>query len=640
MCKQCYIYHWTVGTIVADFADRLAQARTGTGKTLAFLIPVLQNIINVDPQLEHPSARRTGSASDIRAIIISPTRELAEQIAVEAKKVSRKTGVIVQTAVGGSQKSEGLRRIKNEGCHILVGTPGRLNDILSDQYSQVRAPNLSAFILDEADRLLDQGFAPEIKAIQDLLPDRRERDRQTLLYSATVPREVMQVVRKIMKPDFQYVRTVQEGEPQTHEKVPQKMVNVGGFENIMPALVELCKREINGGAATTDSPERPFKAIVYFGATADVILASAVLQNLNTPGRTPSSSPPLHPAKIIEIHARLSQYQRTRAADNFRRAKCGIMLSSDVTARGMDFPNVTHVIQIGIPPSQEQYVHRIGRTARGDKTGEGWIMITNLESREIRLKLSNMPLEQDNSLETAKVDMRKDAQLPEGTAQTLTQVQEAIKMAPRSMKVAAYGASLGIYSWVPRKQVLIDALNDRAKYGWGMEQPPMIAPKLAQKLGLSRLQGINLGHEERAEGGYGDSRGGSNQRLSFGRGSRDDGGSSRERYSSSSFGRGSRDDGGSSRERYSSSSFGGGRGDAGRSSYRGGGDRGRVGDRADHYTGGKSRYEGGPPRDGFSPGGERGGFSRGGRGGGDRGGYGGGRGFDRRDGGRESRYSQ
>jgi ATP-dependent RNA helicase MSS116 len=123
--------------------DIIAQAKTGTGKTVAFLLPVLQNIINVDPDLAKSVRGRRGprsTADDIRALIISPTRELAEQIADEAKKLVSGTGIIVQTAVGGTQKSMGLRAIQREGCHILVGTPGRLKDILSDPYTRVEAP--------------------------------------------------------------------------------------------------------------------------------------------------------------------------------------------------------------------------------------------------------------------------------------------------------------------------------------------------------------------------------------------------------------------------------------------------------------------------------------------------------------------
>ena len=547
-----------------------------------------------------------GSSTDIRAIIISPTRELAEQIAVEAKKVTRDTGVIVQTAVGGSQKSVGLRKIKMEGCHILVGTPGRLNDILSDPYSQVRAPKLSAFVLDEADRLLDQGFAPEIQAIQDLLPDRREVDRQTLLFSATVPREVMQVVRHTMKPDFKFVRTVQEGEQQTHEKVPQKLVNVGGFENLMPALVELCKREIN----PTGEAARPFKAIVYFSATAEVSLASAMLQNLRNPGQSIFHQHPLHPCTIIEMHAKLTQQQRTRAADSFRRATSSIMLSSDVTARGMDFPNVTHVIQVGLPPSEEQYVHRIGRTARGDKTGEGWILVTSLEAREIRRRLPNMPLRVDSTLETSKVDMRKDAQLPEHTAKILTQIGDAAKMVPRSLKAMAYMANLGVFQWVNNKQALIDALNDRAKYGWGMDQPPMVGHGLASKLGLSRVQGINIGSEDRGDFGAGGGRGG---RGGFGGG--------RERHAIG----GDRSPAGRIRGAFDSER-GGGFERSGRSSFGGGDREGGFGGRGGYSNDRNDR--GGSSRGGFS-----GGYGRG-----SVGGFGGREG--RREGGRESRFSR
>ena len=477
---------------------RLAQARTGTGKTLAFLIPVIQNIINHDPSLQYRETRRQtrGSADDIRAIIISPTRELAEQIAVEAQKVTKKTGVIVQTAVGGSAKQHHLRQMRSQGCHILVGTPGRLNDILSDPRSGARAPNLRAFVLDEADRLLDQGFAPEIRNIESSLPNRREIDRQTLLYSATVPDDVMHIVRQTMKPDFKFVRTVQKGEQQTHEKVPQKQVVVKGLANTLPALLELCTREL----AQKDR-QLPFKAIVYFGATAEVILASQTFQNLKIPGASVFHRHPLHPARIIEMHARLRQHQRTKAAEDFRRAESAIMFSSDVTARGMDFPNVSHVIQIGLPPSKEAYVHRIGRTGRGDKPGEGWLIISDFEADEVRYRLDRLPIKLDESLETADVDMSQDAQLPEHVAKTLTQIIDASRTIHIAAKSAAYLANLGYYQWLRHKQDLVDSLNDRSRYCWALEEPPRVPRDLQHKLGLARATGLNVvsgsGYEER-----------------------------------------------------------------------------------------------------------------------------------------------
>ena len=543
----------------------------------------MQNIINVDPRLEKRSGfRREGYSDDIRAIIISPTRELAEQIAVEAMKVTKNTGVIVQTAVGGSRKSEGLHRIKTQGCHILVGTPGRLNDILSDPYSNVRAPNLSALVLDEADRMLDQGFAPQIEAIQQLLPDRTKVDRQTLLYSATIPREVMHIVRATLKPNFQFVRTVKEGEQQTHEKVPQKLVNVGGYENLMPALVELCKREISSSAGPRG---KTFKAMVFFGATSEVTLAAAIFENLKNPGQSHFGQHPLHPARIIEIHGKLSQGQRSHAADRFKRADSAIMLTSDVTARGMDFPNVTHVIQIGLPVSQDQYVHRIGRTARGDKTGEGWLIVPDVESSAVRQSLPEMPLQPDNSLETGRIDMKRDAQLPEHVAQTLSQVMDATKMAPAPLKEATYLATLGVSKWMPNKRALLNAMNDRARYGWGMEQLPPIRRALAAKLGLSRFTDLNIVDDRRNFSGDGVSFGNtSNRGNDFNRG-----GSGRSSYgggfgrSSSGGGFGRSSSGGSFGRSSNGNDYN--RGGSGRSSSGGGYGRSSYGDAGRDFAG-------------------------------------------------------
>lgn len=554
--------------------DIIAQAKTGTGKTVAFLLPVLQNIINVDPDLARSVHGRRGprsTADDIRALIISPTRELAEQIADEAKKLVSGTGIIVQTAVGGTQKSAGLRAIQREGCHILVGTPGRLKDILSDPYTRVEAPDLSALVFDEADRLLDQGFWPEIQEIMRLLPTPAEKDRQTLMFSATVPKEVISIVRSTLKPGFQYVKCVRDDEEPTHTRVPQMLVTTKGMENNFPALTELCSREIE---KHNNDPQntRPFKAIVYFGSTAEVTLAASSLHKLQSPeSDSDTFGGREHPfgrrTRILEIHSKLTQSQRTKAAENFRRADSGILLSSDVTARGMDFPNVTHVIQMGLPSSVEQYIHRIGRTARAGKEGEGWLILNQLEDQEARNRFGGkIPLKRSNSLETASLDLTQEAQVSPAAGKILNMCQAALRRVDPIEKIKAYKALLGVFQWYGRKSALIDALNDLSRVGWSMRSPPAIAPMLAQRLGLSRVAGVVVGSnpeesEERASsrGGYGDRDGG--RGGGFGRGG-DRGG----------FGRG------------------GDRGGFGR-----GGDRG-----------------------GFGRGGDRGGFSRGG----DRGGYG------------------
>lgn len=564
--------------------DIIAQARTGTGKTLGFLLPVLQNIISKDPALAERNADRRGprtTADDIRALIISPTRELAEQIAVEAKKLTRNTGCIVQTAVGGSQKSVGLRNIQRQGCHILVGTPGRLKDILSDPYSRVEAPDLSALVFDEADRLLDQGFWPEIQEIMALLPDRKQMPRQTLMFSATVPREVVSLVRSTLQPGFQFVKTVRDDDEPTHARVPQHLVTVNGLENALPALVELCQKGIENskqpGAA-------PFKAIVYYNSTAEVSLAVSSLRNLRASGddSEPSnyrnrSDHPLAPARIMEIHAKLSQGQRTQASDSFRKCESGILVSSDVTARGMDFPGVTHVIQMGLASNREQYIHRLGRTARAGKEGEGWLLVSSMEEREVSQRLNNLPLKVDRSLQTASLDLTKEGQVPAAAAAVLQQVHAAMKLVPHSEKFKVYQAILGVYQWFPRKAMLISYMNNLARYGWGMQEPPTISPALAQRLRIANIEGVRLGHEPREDrgDGFGDRRGG-------GRGG--------------GFG-GDRRGGGrpSFNDRGDRGGFGGDRSGSGRPSFNDRGDRGgfggdRGGDRGDR--GGRGGFGG------------------------------------------------
>jgi ATP-dependent RNA helicase MSS116, mitochondrial len=583
-----------------DGADVIAQAKTGTGKTLAFLMPIVQRILR-DPNLEERSRNRA-NPDDIRALIISPTRELAEQIAVEAKKIVRGTAVKVQTAVGGSQKSYHLRLMQREGCHILVGTPGRVKDILSDNYSGVRLDNIEAFVLDEADRLLDIGFAPDIEEIQTFMPRRQERARQTLMFSATVPKEVVSLVRSTLRPDFKFIRTVAPDETPTHEGIPQYVTFLRGLENQMPALLELAKRAM---ADYERDPQNnlPFKAIVYMNSTSEVALAQEVFRNMRASSseglaRSMFAKHPLDPCLIVEMHSKLSQMERTRNSQRFRNAESALLLSSDVTARGMDFPNVSHVIQIGLPRSAEDYVHRLGRTGRAGKSGQGWLFLQQDEQLAYRRLLGRgeFNIKADNTLQTTQVDMGQAAQLPASVASVLQMVESGVKSTPIRVKNQAYVSMIGALGQGSGrdKQTVVDLLNDLAKNGWGMERPPPVSPSLVTRLGFNRVQGINVSNERPD---WEDDRGGSggDRRGGFGGGGGD-------RRGGSGYG-GNRGGGGGG--------YGGNRGFGGDR----GGDRGFGGDR-----GGNRGFGGDRGGDRGFGGGERrsGGF-------GDRGGFGGGR---------------
>lgn len=488
--------------------DVVAQAKTGTGKTLAFLIPVIQRIIAAQPDLSEPRAAYRARADDIRAIIVSPTRELAEQISVEARKVCKGTGVVVQTAVGGTQKRQMLQMTHRQGCHLLIATPGRLNDLLSDPQSGIAAPNLEALVLDEADRMMDVGFTAELEQILQFLPDRREKSRQTLLFSATIPKDVVGLARSYINPsNFEFVQTIRADETPTHEKVPQYIVPCKGFDTLYPALLELVQREIK--RTSTESDAEPFKAICFLPTTAAVVFANAVFNRIAYQERSLPT--------IIDIHSKLDQRQRTKAAETFRRERSAILFSSDVTARGMDFPGVTHVIQLHCPPDRDQYIHRIGRTGRADKSGQGWLLISDAEVPSARRKLPGLPIKRSTDLVCATVDTQAGGQFPE----QFEMIKSAVSRLPHQVLTDMYRGFLGASMKGVEMQSVVDEVNNMAINGWGLEQPPALP--MAMKRNLGRVQGLRYAEERHdnfdrhssrggggfgGRGGYGGDRGG------------------------------------------------------------------------------------------------------------------------------------
>ncbi|RDW90169.1 DEAD/DEAH box helicase [Aspergillus mulundensis] len=467
--------------------DVLAQAKTGTGKTVAFLIPVMEKLLG-DRSLLKTSYRngRRIAPIDIRCIIVSPTRELAEQIAVEAKRMVGQSGLQVQIAVGGTQKRAALHQLKREGCHILVATPGRLKDLLTDPTSGVKAPKLNTFVLDEADRLLDDGFGPEIMEIQQQLPDPTEVDRQTLLFSATVAPEVMGMVRNTMKRDFEFIKCVRDDETPTHMSVPQKAVVLQGLENVMPTLLELVKKNYD--------PQGTFKAIVYFGSTRETNVTFEAFDQLLVDPADTTSGHPLGKLFLGEIHSRLTQAQRTRVANSFRKCQSGILFSTDVTARGMDFPNVTHVIQIGVPKTREDYIHRLGRTARAGKTGEGWVLIHNQQMSTLRQQLKGIPIEVDRDTFTlSTLDLTKSLETTPEATETLEQLKSGLAQVSRSTKSETCTAQLSnIAGTFRNKGVLREAITNLAIHGYGLREAPPISRRMAEQTGLDKADGFNI----------------------------------------------------------------------------------------------------------------------------------------------------
>lgn len=364
--------------------DILARARTGTGKTVAFLVPALQNL---------------QGNSKVEVLCVSPTRELASQISEQATKMlkyhpnSKKPNV--QTLFGGTLKPKrDTTLFQQNQPSVLVATPGRL---LSHLREGTLGPkpfdSLKVLVLDEADQLLDHGFRKEImELLESYVPGVSPKTKQdltqrpqTLLFSATMPTGLRAVMAKAMRPNFTTVDCIGDDDTTTqgagathaHDQVQQHHILTETNEDIIHASFDLLRTIIEKG----NEKERtksigligPDPKMIVFLPTANLTKFYASLwAKTNEKNRKEGY-------RSYEMHSRKSQKQRSRVQNIFKDVQSGILFSSDVSARGVDYPGVTHVVQIGSPPSVEQYVHRLGRTGRAGKKGTGILILTPFE---------------------------------------------------------------------------------------------------------------------------------------------------------------------------------------------------------------------------------------------------------------------
>ncbi len=455
------VQHETLPLILKDRKDCLAKAKTGTGKTLAFMIPTIEKIAS---SISNKSKNR----SDISCLVISPTRELAQQIGAETEKLltfhkSYLRKVVV--CVGGTNKKKDVQGLSGT-TPIVVATPGRLLDHLQNGGIAERMTRLDTLIFDEADQLLDMGFRPDIERILRLLQPSRQT-RQTLLFSATIPDSVSEIAGIAMRGDYNFVDTVGEDTEQTHLHVQQQLM-ITPQESQVCALAGILEREIN----TT----KDYKIIVFF-TTARLTGFMAELFN-SVKNQTGYD--------VLEIHSRKSQKQRERASNEFRKRKKAIMFSSDVTARGMDYPDVSFVLQVGLT-DRSQYIHRLGRTARAGKSGKGGLLLTDYErDYMVKKELSDMPLEMIPVPQSGKASLA---------------ASEGIKNVSRihDLRISAeqaYRAWLGYYNGHLKKvkwdkRTLVQQANM-----WGEEigltEQPSLQKRTIGKMGLKGIPGLNI----------------------------------------------------------------------------------------------------------------------------------------------------
>jgi ATP-dependent RNA helicase RhlE len=317
--------------------DVIACAETGTGKTAAFLLPILQRFLN-EPA---PQPART------RALVLAPTRELAVQIEDQVQGLTYHT-TVSSVAVYGGVPMDPQERALRAAVDIVVATPGRLMDHM--RHDSTNFTGLEVLVLDEADRMLDMGFWPDVQRILSALP----KVRQTLLFSATMPGEVLKLTEEFLR-EPKYIQVGRRGGPaQTISHAVQTMASGEKTQ----WLARWLKAEATG-------------PVLIFCRTK--IGAERLAQRLSGMG-----------IRAASLHADRTQQQRTAAVEGFRTGTYPVLVATDVAARGLDIDGIAHVVNFEVPDTPEAYVHRVGRTGRAESTGSALTLVAPEEVRALR----------------------------------------------------------------------------------------------------------------------------------------------------------------------------------------------------------------------------------------------------------------
>jgi ATP-dependent RNA helicase DeaD len=305
--------------LLLDSRDVVGQAQTGTGKTAAFGIPLIEGIDETLPVTQ--------------ALVLAPTRELAIQIGEELRKIGRYIeGLTVATIYGGAGYARQFEDLK-AGAHVVVGTPGRVLDHLGR--GTLRLDQVDYLVLDEADRMLDMGFLPDVERILRRTP----RERQTALFSATVPTVIRILSRRYMH------------DPATVQVRPQQLT----VDEVEQVYYEVAERDKVDGLLSLIEQDPPERAMIFRQMKVGVDRLVVALKRRGLP--------------VAAIHGDMTQRVREHVLRDFREGKLTYLVATDVAARGLDIPEVSHVFNFDIPEDSEAYVHRIGRTARAGRSG-------------------------------------------------------------------------------------------------------------------------------------------------------------------------------------------------------------------------------------------------------------------------------
>lgn len=309
--------------------DIIAEAHTGTGKTLAFLIPIFEKI-NLEKR-------------EMQAIILAPTHELVVQIESQIKLLATNSHMNIKSLsiMGESNIEKQIKKLKEIKPHIIIGSPGRILDLIKKR--KITAHTIKTIVLDEADNLLSKN-KPTI--IKDIIKSTM-KDRQLMFFSASINKETLNLAKTLVK--------------------EVEIIKIENKSEINPRIEHICilgsLRDRFENLRKLLAAEQPKRAIVFV--------------NNNTELRQINEKLQYHKVKSTAIYGNASKEERQRALDSFRRGKCNVLVSSDLSARGLDIPEVSHIISLDFPVNPNEYLHRAGRTARGNNSGVSVCLITN-----------------------------------------------------------------------------------------------------------------------------------------------------------------------------------------------------------------------------------------------------------------------
>lgn len=430
-------------TALSSTRDLVVRAHTGTGKTLAYLIPALEAV------LAAPASER-----GVSALVVTPTRELSLQVANEAEMLFSSYKIGIVTLIGGSSQRQDQVTLRRKKPRLIVGTPGRLLEHFERTYLFPSLfEQLHILVLDEADRLLSMGFLEDVKEIIAYLPVRR----RSLLFSATIPQQVLDIAARACRGNYDFIDCIGEEASPTASMVDQSYAVFPGHQ-LMTALYNLLMTEIARDKYT-------YKVLVFFPtARMTTFMAQFFRQQLRF--------------AVYEIHRRRDAEARQVTQDRFKGERSGVLFSSDVSARGMDYPGVTLVVQFGAPATRELYIHRVGRTARAGREGRAVLLLGQLEQGFLRA-VEDLPVE---PMDTADSLQRSNELLVKATTSW-------VASAPlRSAATAAFASLLVHYKATHRILCMMDDDAIQAAgdilLGCGLVDQPVVPKRLAVMLGL------------------------------------------------------------------------------------------------------------------------------------------------------------